>query len=87
MAVVKERSRRTRCTERRSNRAGCFASGRLLVDTALTAGSAGEQPLRGGHLFQIMPFSVSLRVPLGSLQAFWAGGVFGILTVGLLPFV
>ena len=36
-----------------------------FVDASLTHGIAREQPLRGSHLFQIMPLAVSLRLPLG----------------------
>jgi hypothetical protein len=36
-----------------------------LVDSALTRGYAGEQPLGRGYLFQVEPFGAVLRLPIG----------------------
>jgi len=37
----------------------------VLVDFPLADGHARDQPLAGGHLFELYPFRAALRLPLG----------------------
>ena len=62
---MEERSWRARCVETRSSRPTVFRLACPPIDAALDFGHPREQPLGGGHLFQMEPFGPGLGVPLG----------------------